>query len=177
MKGFWSVVRSWLRPHRGLSQERLSLCLGFVEFVHKVGKWGKALLGVLIERLVSSDPGIQYERFFYLVRSRYGGVMVTVATALVDCHIQLITVKQERQGAQRYGTLLYGSDYTSPPHYFGVPVVSASTPDEVHAAIAQGLASDGPLIVEAWGEPSEYDAVILRPHKCRNSRQPPARLM
>jgi hypothetical protein len=66
MEGFWSVLRSWLRPHRGLSQERLSLCLGFVEFIHKVGKWGKALLGVLIERLVSSDPGIQYERFFYL---------------------------------------------------------------------------------------------------------------
>ena len=88
-----------------------------------------------------------------------------VVVVLVDRHIQLITVKQERQGAQRYGTLLYDSDYTSPPHYFGVPVMSARTLDEVHAAIAHGLASDGPLIVEAWVDPSEYDEVILRPHK------------
>jgi thiamine pyrophosphate-dependent acetolactate synthase large subunit-like protein len=88
-----------------------------------------------------------------------------VVVVLVDRHIQLITVKQERQGAQRYGTLLYDSDYASPPHYFGVPVVPARTLDEVHAAIARGLASDGPLIVEAWVDPSEYDEVILRPHK------------
>src|SRR5262249_13696106 len=25
MEGFWSLLRSWLRPHRGISQEKLSL--------------------------------------------------------------------------------------------------------------------------------------------------------
>jgi len=34
MEGFWSLLRSWLRPHRGISQERLPLYLGFFEFVH-----------------------------------------------------------------------------------------------------------------------------------------------
>ena len=29
MEGFWSLLRSWLRPHRGLSQECLPLYLGF----------------------------------------------------------------------------------------------------------------------------------------------------
>ena len=29
MEGFWSLLRSWLRPHRGISQEKLSLYLGF----------------------------------------------------------------------------------------------------------------------------------------------------
>ena len=29
MEGFWSLLRSWLRPHRGISQERLSLTWGF----------------------------------------------------------------------------------------------------------------------------------------------------
>ena len=59
MEGFWSLLGSWLRPHRGISQEKLPLYLGFFEFVHNVRKRGKALLGALIELLVSKDPGIQ----------------------------------------------------------------------------------------------------------------------
>jgi transposase-like protein len=53
MEGFWSLLRSWLRPHRGISQEQLPLYLGFFEFVHNVRKRGKALLGALIELLVT----------------------------------------------------------------------------------------------------------------------------
>jgi transposase len=47
MEGFWSLLRSWLRPHRGISQEKLPLYLGFFEFVHNVRRRGKALLGNL----------------------------------------------------------------------------------------------------------------------------------
>jgi len=53
IEGFWSLLRSWLRPHRGISQERLPLYLGFFEFVHNVRKRGKALLQSLIEVLVT----------------------------------------------------------------------------------------------------------------------------
>jgi transposase-like protein len=52
MEGFWSLLRSWLRPHRGISQEKLPFYLGFFEFVHNVGRRGKALLHSLIELLV-----------------------------------------------------------------------------------------------------------------------------
>ena len=38
MEGFWSLLRSWLRPHRGISQEKLPLYLGFFEFVHNMKK-------------------------------------------------------------------------------------------------------------------------------------------
>ncbi len=48
MEGFWSLLRSWLRPHRGISQEKLPLYLGFFEFVHNVRKRGKALLFSLL---------------------------------------------------------------------------------------------------------------------------------
>jgi transposase-like protein len=51
--GFWSLLRSWLRPHRGLSQEKLPLYLGFFQFVHNARRQGKALLGSLIEALVA----------------------------------------------------------------------------------------------------------------------------
>jgi transposase len=49
----WSLLRSWLRPHRGISQEKLPLYLGFFEFAHNVRKRGKALLPALIELLVT----------------------------------------------------------------------------------------------------------------------------
>jgi transposase-like protein len=53
MEGFWSFLRRWLRPHRGISQEKLPLYLGFFEFVHNARKRGKALLPGLIELLVT----------------------------------------------------------------------------------------------------------------------------
>ena len=52
MEGFWSLLRSWLRPHRGISQEHLPSYLGFFEFVHNAKKRGKALLSSLLELIV-----------------------------------------------------------------------------------------------------------------------------
>ena len=53
IEGVWSLLRSWLRPHRGISQEKLPHYLGFFEFVHNARKRGKALLGSLLETLLS----------------------------------------------------------------------------------------------------------------------------
>jgi transposase len=52
MKGGCSLFRSWLRPHRGISQAKLPLYLGFFEFVHNVRCRGQALLPSLIATLV-----------------------------------------------------------------------------------------------------------------------------
>lgn len=52
IEGVWSLLRSWLRPHRGISQEKLPLYLGFFEFVHNARKRGKALLGSLLATLL-----------------------------------------------------------------------------------------------------------------------------
>jgi transposase-like protein len=53
LEGFWSLLRSWLRPHRGISQEQLPVYLGFFEFVHHVRRRGKALLASLLSLLVA----------------------------------------------------------------------------------------------------------------------------
>ncbi len=53
MEGLWSLLRSWLRPHRGISQENLPLYLGFFECVHNVRRRGKALLQALLELLLT----------------------------------------------------------------------------------------------------------------------------
>ena len=53
MEGFWSLLRSWLRPHRGISQEKLPIYLGFFQFVHNARRRGKALLAALVGMLVA----------------------------------------------------------------------------------------------------------------------------
>ena len=52
IEGFWSLLRSWLRPHRGISQDKLPLYLGFFQFVHNARSRGKALLGALVGGLL-----------------------------------------------------------------------------------------------------------------------------
>lgn len=53
IEGIWSLLRSWLRPHRGISQDKLPLYLGFFEFLHNVRKRGKALLPSLLQILLA----------------------------------------------------------------------------------------------------------------------------
>lgn len=54
IEGFWSLLRSWLRPHRGISQENLPHYLGFFELIHNVRRRGKALLPSLVGTLFAS---------------------------------------------------------------------------------------------------------------------------
>lgn len=73
MEGLWSLRRSWLRPHRGLSQDHLPLYLGFFEFVHTVRRRGKALWGALLELLFAELPGIHIEPFLFVLAVLLGG--------------------------------------------------------------------------------------------------------
>jgi transposase len=52
MEGVWSLLRSWLRPHRGISQEKLPSYLAFFEFIHNARKRGTAVFESLIKTLV-----------------------------------------------------------------------------------------------------------------------------
>lgn len=56
IEGVWSLLRSWLRPHRGISQEKLPLYIGFFQFVHNARLRGigllQPLLGVLLTATV-----------------------------------------------------------------------------------------------------------------------------
>ena len=53
LEGVWSLLRSWLRSHRGISQEKLPLYLGFFRFVHNARYRGRPLLGELVAALVA----------------------------------------------------------------------------------------------------------------------------
>ena len=43
-EGIWSLMRSWLRPHRGVSQEKLPFYVGYFEWIHNLRKRGKKAL-------------------------------------------------------------------------------------------------------------------------------------
>ncbi len=52
-EGFCSLLRSRLRPHWGISQEKLPLYLGFFQFVHNARIRGKGLLQPLLQLLMA----------------------------------------------------------------------------------------------------------------------------
>ena len=56
MEGIWSLLRSWLRPHRGIAQDKLPLYLAFFGFVHNARRRGKALLGALVAGVIVQLP-------------------------------------------------------------------------------------------------------------------------
>lgn len=53
IEGFWSLLRSWLRPHRGISQEHLPFYLAFFQFIHNSRRRGKGVLSSLLSFLLS----------------------------------------------------------------------------------------------------------------------------
>lgn len=54
MECFWSLLRPWLRVHRGISQERLPYYLGFFECLHNLRKRGQLALSGLLALLIAT---------------------------------------------------------------------------------------------------------------------------
>lgn len=54
-EGIWSLLRSWLRPHRGVSQEKLPFYVGFFEWMYNLKKRGKRGLQETFTLLLSPD--------------------------------------------------------------------------------------------------------------------------
>lgn len=54
-EGIWSVLRSWLRPHRGIAMKNLPTYIGFFEFIFNAKKRGKALITELFQTILQPD--------------------------------------------------------------------------------------------------------------------------
>ncbi|MBU1626734.1 thiamine pyrophosphate-binding protein [bacterium] len=85
-----------------------------------------------------------------------------VFIVLMDKELTLIRLKQNRKGFPPYGTSLFGNDYKSPDSYFGVPVIEAKDNKSYHDALKKAFSHDGPIIIEAFIEGSEYDELVLK---------------
>jgi acetolactate synthase-1/2/3 large subunit len=88
-----------------------------------------------------------------------------VFVVLADQNLELIRIKQGRKGFPVYSTTLYDDECPTPNYVFGVPVVRADDAAQYRKALEQAFAADGPVIVEARIDSSEYDSLIQRKHK------------
>lgn len=55
IEGIWSLLRSWLRPHRGVSQEKLPFYVGFFEWIYNLKKRGQKALKESLKCLLEPD--------------------------------------------------------------------------------------------------------------------------
>ncbi|WP_211252343.1 IS1595 family transposase [Deinococcus marmoris] len=56
IEGVWSLLRSWLRPHRGISQRWLPLYLAFFQAMHNIRCRGFSLLEPMLTLLLIAAP-------------------------------------------------------------------------------------------------------------------------
>ncbi|RKX79333.1 MAG: thiamine pyrophosphate-binding protein [Spirochaetes bacterium] len=84
---------------------------------------------------------------------------------LVDRRLELIRIKQKKNGFKQSGTILYKENYISSSTIFGVPVLSARNSSEYRDVLERALGSEGPVIVEAIIDGEEYDNLILRKNR------------
>ena len=113
---------------------------------------GRAVVGVVGDGCFQMTAGE-----LALARRRNLAVPVVV---LNDGWLGLMKVKQERREFPLSGVEL-GARVNSPPHYFGVPCRSATSVEEVEAAILWGLRRDGPSVIEAFIDVEPYSVTVF----------------
>ncbi|HWR11882.1 MAG TPA: thiamine pyrophosphate-binding protein [Rectinemataceae bacterium] len=88
-----------------------------------------------------------------------------VFIVLADQNLELIRLKQSHKGFPANSTVLYEDECPTSNYVFGVPVIRADDAAQYKAALDKAFATEGPVIVEAHIDPSEYEKLILRKHK------------
>lgn len=89
-----------------------------------------------------------------------------VFVVIYDNSLSLIRIKQGKKELDNH----YGTDLNELPevptnHYFGVPVIRATNVDEYRKALQNGFAAEGPILIEAVVDGSEYDELVLKKNK------------
>jgi len=88
-----------------------------------------------------------------------------VFVVLADRELSLIHIKQEHRGHEHYGTKLYNGDFFGSNNIFGVPILTAKDADEMRKALGKAFSTDGPVIVEAVIDGTEYGELITGRYK------------
>ena len=85
-----------------------------------------------------------------------------VIVLLTDNELALIRIKQEKKGTPIYGTPVRDRGTLGTANVFGVPVRLAEGAAEFRAELEAAFTADGPVIIEAVVDGSEYDDVVLK---------------
>lgn len=86
-----------------------------------------------------------------------------VFVVINDCSLSLIKIKQEKKNYDHhYGTDLNIPTETPTNHYFGIPVVRVVDLHSYQNALEVAFNTNGPILIEALVDPSEYKELLLR---------------
>lgn len=89
-----------------------------------------------------------------------------IFVVIYDGSLSLIRIKQEKKDFDtHYGTNLFEITKEPTNHYFGVPVIRAENLKEYQMALEEAFLLDGPVVIEAVVDGSEYDNLVLKPNK------------
>jgi len=77
-----------------------------------------------------------------------------------DNFLSLIKVKQSQRKFRISGVKLFDSSYRSSDNLFGAKVVVVQEEEAFREALKHGLEADGPLVIEAVVDPTEYDLLL-----------------
>lgn len=88
-----------------------------------------------------------------------------VFVLLTDRSLSLIRIKQKRKKYGIYGTPIRTGGHGLGKTFLGVPVYEARDPQEYREALTHAFTADGPVIVEAVIDGSEYDDLVLRENR------------
>ena len=88
-----------------------------------------------------------------------------VFVLLTDNDLALIRIKQQRKQNPIFGTIVRQQGTIGGDNLFGVPVVTATNPAEFETALSNAFNTDGPVVVEATVDSSDYDSLVLHKDK------------
>ncbi|MCY1720408.1 thiamine pyrophosphate-binding protein [Prolixibacteraceae bacterium Z1-6] len=89
-----------------------------------------------------------------------------VFVVIYDNSLSLIRIKQGRKKFNdHYGTDLDCLQKEPTNHYFGVPVIRATNPEEYKSGLEKAFQQDGPIVIEAVIDGSEYNELVLKSNK------------
>lgn len=114
---------------------------------------------------VVGDGGFYMTAGELATASRLGLNIVFVV--LNDADLSLIKIKQQNKGNPEYGVEL--SDVQKQDRedtsIFGIPHLKVSSDVEFEEALKAGFAAEGPVVIEAFIDPSDYDKLVLKGNK------------
>ena len=88
-----------------------------------------------------------------------------VFVLLTDNDLALIRIKQQRKQNPIFGTIVRTKGTIGGDNLFGVPVVTATNPVEFETELSKAFNTEGPVVVEAIVDSSEYDTLVLHNDK------------
>ena len=99
-----------------------------------------------------------------LVTARRLGLNVVVVV-MCDRNLSLIEVKQGWKEVAQYGTALYEGDYFGAERFLDVPILKAVDERSMKLAMTEALSMNGPVVIEAVVDGSEYKRLIARRYR------------